>query len=109
MRTSLGRKIHRLRKEKGLTLEALGREAGSSKAYVWELENRETSRPSAEKINAIARALGVTAEFLLDEAVDEPSTDVADAAFFRRYQVLPADTKAKIQQIMELLESEPKK
>lgn len=52
MATRLGEKLHELRKQRGLTLEKLAELAGLSKSYLWELENRESQRPSAEKLTA---------------------------------------------------------
>lgn len=109
MATKLGDKIKRLRKAADLTLEELGIRSGSSKSYIWELENRTPPRPSAEKLTAIAGVLGVTPEYLLDESQDEPSDRVANQAFFRRYEGLSEETKQKVRQIVDLLASEPKK
>lgn len=109
MATKLGSKIRGLRKKAGFTLEELGEKSGSSKGYIWELENRSPPRPSAEKLMAIGAALGVTAEYLLDDGQDEPSSAVANAAFFRRYEGLTNETKEKVRQIVELLAAEPKK
>ena len=50
MTTPLGDKIRTLRKAKGYTLEKLAELAESSKSYIWELENKEPPRPSADKI-----------------------------------------------------------
>jgi len=46
----LGDRIRTLRKEKGLTLDQLAEQSGSSKSYIWELENKSPPRPSAEKL-----------------------------------------------------------
>lgn len=37
----------------------------SSKCYIWELENKNPPRPSADKVTKIAAALGVTSDYLL--------------------------------------------
>jgi len=37
--------------------------------YLWELENRELQRPSAEKLTALADVLGVSAVYFLEEDV----------------------------------------
>mgnify|MGYP003400529237 FL=1 len=45
MSSALGDKIRKLRKEvKKLTLEELAEQTGSSKGYIWELENRDTRK-----------------------------------------------------------------
>lgn len=58
-------RIKGLRKHRGLTLEQLGDASGSSKSYIWELENNAPPRPSAVKLSAIAVALGTTSDYLL--------------------------------------------
>ena len=42
-----GVRIKDLRTRKGLTLDQLAQETGSSKSYIWELENKNPPRPSA--------------------------------------------------------------
>ena len=61
----LGKKIRQLRKNQGLTLEQLAKNANNmSKSYLWELENRDSqSNPSAEKLSFIADALNVTTDY----------------------------------------------
>lgn len=102
MTNVLGEKIRNLRKGKGLTLEGLAEQAGSSKSYIWELENKNPPRPSAEKVARIAEALGVTADFLVDETETSPTTAVLDEAFYRQYRRLPDPTKEKIRQMVEI-------
>ncbi|XIA62052.1 helix-turn-helix domain-containing protein [Bradyrhizobium sp. TZ2] len=46
-----------LRKKKGYSLDELARLSGASKSYLWELENRDERKPSAEKLIDIARVL----------------------------------------------------
>ena len=100
---SLGVKINTLRKKKGLTLEALADQIGSGKSYIWELENRGVKRPSAEKLNQIAKVLGVTPEYFTDEDAAVTEDDAVDQAFFRNYQQMTPATKEKIRKTMKLL------
>lgn len=103
MSTLLGNKIRRLRKEKRLTLDGLAEATGSSKSYIWELENRETApRPSAEKLLKIADALGTTVELLLDETGKLQEEDAKDAHFYRKYRGMEPETKAKIRRMVDL-------
>lgn len=102
----LGEKIRALRKKAGLTLDQLAEQSGASKSTIWELENKDKARPSAERINEIARVFGVTPEFLMDDEAAEPSDQVADEAFFRKYQSLPDPTKQKLQDILKILDRE---
>jgi transcriptional regulator with XRE-family HTH domain len=102
MAKTLGEKIHRLRKQKGYTLEKLGELTESSKSYIWELENKNPPRPSADKIARIAAVLGVTVDYLVDTRESTPVPDVVDQAFFRKYRNMDPDTKEKIRQMVEL-------
>ncbi len=100
--TSLGAKIRELREKKRYTLEKLADLTGSSKSYIWELENKAPPRPSAEKISKIAEKLGVTVEYLLDEQAIITVNDAADARFYRKYQQMNDKTKAKIRSFVDL-------
>lgn len=101
---TLGEKIRTLRKKAGLTLDQLAEQVGASKSSVWELENKEKARPSADRIHEIARVLGVTPEFLMDDSTADPSVKVADQAFFRRYQALDDPTKQQLLDILKVLD-----
>lgn len=96
---TFGDKIKELRKKAGLTLDQLGEATGSSKSYIWELENKNPPRPSAEKIDRIAKALGVTADYLMDERADIVTAE--DEAFFRKYKGLDPSVKEQIRRITE--------
>src|SRR5580693_4527078 len=103
MATSLGEKIHRLRKEKGFSLEKLGELTDSSKSYIWELENKNPPRPSADKVATIAAVLGVTADYLIDPTETVKVEDATDSAFFRKYRKMEATTKDKIRRMVDLM------
>jgi transcriptional regulator with XRE-family HTH domain len=100
----LGEKIRKLRQKKGYTLEKLAEITESSKSYIWELENKNPPRPSAEKLGAIARALGVTVDYLIGSDIPENLEAAEDRAFFREYQRMSPALKAKLRQMRELLE-----
>ena len=51
MPTPLGERVREIRQKRGLTLEALADRVGSSKSYMWEIENKDVARPSAEKLH----------------------------------------------------------
>ncbi|TAJ95938.1 MAG: helix-turn-helix domain-containing protein [Gammaproteobacteria bacterium] len=102
MTTSLGKKIRDLRKQKGFTLEKLAELSESSKSYIWELENKNPPRPSAEKVAKIASALGVTTDYLVSTTKAAPGEDVLDQAFFRTYQGLDEATKEKLRDLVKV-------
>ncbi|MER8798298.1 helix-turn-helix domain-containing protein [Mesorhizobium sp. M0984] len=101
MTTPLGEKIRTLRKQKGFTLDRLAELAESSKSYIWELENKDPPRPSADKISKIAIALDVTPDYLLTDAV--AVEDATDTAFFRKYRTMDPGTKEKIRKMLDLM------
>lgn len=102
MNNTPGEKIRILRKKKGYTLEKLAELSDSSKSYIWELENKNPPRPSADKIARIAAALGVTGDYLLDTGQVLLVEDAADEAFYRRYRRMDSATKDKIRRMVDL-------
>lgn len=104
MPTPLGDKIRDLRKRQGFTLDRLAELSESSKSYIWELENKEPPRPSADKVAKIAVALGVTPDYLITE--DVSVADATDRAFFRKYQSKTPATKDKIRKMLDLLDDD---
>jgi transcriptional regulator with XRE-family HTH domain len=99
--TPLGDKIRNLRKGKGYTLDKLAELAESSKSYIWELENKDPPRPSADKVAKIAIALGVTADYLISDTV--LVEDATDTAFFRKYRRMDPAVKDKIRRMVDLI------
>ena len=107
MATRLGEKLRELRKERQLTLEKLAEQAGLSKSYLWELENRESQRPSAEKLTALADVLGVAAAYFIEEDVRAPEERHLDEAFFRGYQKLEPEAKEQLRRILSTFKKTP--
>lgn len=101
MASRLGTKIRDLRKANDLTLDQLAVKAGLSKSYLWELENRESQKPSAEKLQALADALKVEMSFFLEEDKRSPDERHLDEAFFRGYRQLDAPGKEQLRRILE--------
>lgn len=104
MPSPIGIRLRQLREAKGLTLQQVADTVGCSKAYVWELEMREGQRPTAERLNAIGKLLGVTVEDLLGEPIgsvtDATGTDVA---FFREYAGMSEEEKKRYREAMKLM------
>jgi len=100
MTTSLGEKIKRHRQEKGYSLDKLAELTESSKSYIWELEKRDSRKPSGEKLTRIAQALEVTTDYLLDESAD-PDEKVVREAFFRKFSKLDSDDKKRVEEMIE--------
>lgn len=103
----LGDKIRKLRKKKDYTLDKLAELTESSKSYIWELENKNPPRPSADKLSRIAQVLETTVEFLLDDDVQEVAEEEAtDVRFYRDYRKMDAATKEKIRRMARMLGEE---
>ena len=95
-------RIKELRTGKNMTLDQLASATGSSKSYIWELENKNPPRPSAKKLSQIASALGVTIDYLLGSD-DHSKSTAEDQAFFRDYRGLPDKTREQIRQMAHIL------
>lgn len=106
MPSPFGDKIRVLRKQKKLSLEQLAELTDSSKSYMWELENKDDPKPSAEKVARIAAVLEVTTEFLMNDSVATPGEEVIDEAFFRKYKTMPDETKKQIRKILAAWDDE---
>jgi transcriptional regulator with XRE-family HTH domain len=98
-----GERLALKRKEKGLTLEQLAQKVGSTKSYIWQLENKPGPNPSAQLVSEIAIVLGTTVEELMTG-----SGSNEDQVFFRDYQNLKSETKKTLSTIMQALKDENK-
>ncbi len=106
MPSTIGEKIHKLRKDRKVSLDKLAELTSSSKSYLWELENKENTNPSAEKVNKIAKALKVSPEYLMDDRLKDINPSVEDKAFYRKYRGLPPKTKKKLDKFLDMLEED---
>ena len=86
MSEKFGEKLRKIRTSRNMTQEELAAVLGSSKAYVWQLENKKNAKPTAELLLKIANHFGQSPEFFLDDTQDEPSTRQVEDAFFRKFQ-----------------------
>jgi transcriptional regulator with XRE-family HTH domain len=102
MAATFGERIKELRLRRGLTLDQLAQATGSSKSYVWELENKNPPRPSAEKLSAIAVALAVTVDYLMGND-EQTLADAEDKAFYRSYSSMPPETRRQIREMAKIL------
>lgn len=104
MQSPFGKRLREYREAKGLTLQQVADGVGCTKAYIWELEMRAGQRPSAERLNAIAKLLGVTVQDLLGEPIGEVDNPTpVDVAFFREYAGMSEEEKDRYRQAMRLM------
>jgi transcriptional regulator with XRE-family HTH domain len=64
--TALGRRLKQARKLAGLTCRGLDRASGLTEGHCNLIENGERKHPSGTTVVALAKALGITSEWLLD-------------------------------------------
>lgn len=95
-------KMKQLRKEKRLTLEQLAEKIGSGKSYIWGIENGGVKRPSAEKLVAIAKALDVTTDYLIDDAQTEMTEALEKEVLFRKLGQLEKGDRDKIMSMIDI-------
>lgn len=98
---STAKRIRKLRKEQGFTIDELAIRSECSKSYIWEIENKELIKPSGEKLSSIANQLGVTVEYLLFDEVSEE--DAVDKCFYEKYKKMDIFTKYKIRAIAAII------
>ena len=99
-----GEKLRQQRTAKGLTLEGLAVRIDSTKAYVWQLENKKPARPSAELLLKIADALGVSPDYLIDDSAQEPSKDQFADALYRKIKNKKL-TKSDMEKLMAITDT----
>jgi len=94
MSEKLGKKVLQLRRNRQLSMDALGKLSGISKSFIREIESKPSVSPSAEKIFSLAFALNTTADYLMDDTVDSERQLDKDQSFFNDY--LKLDKRGKI-------------
>lgn len=72
MSEEIGKKIKALREQHGLTLEELGNKVGVGKSTVRKWETGMIANMKRDKVAALAKALGVSVEYLL--GIEEQKT-----------------------------------
>lgn len=100
MDETFGTRVKELRKARKLTLEELADKVGSTKSYMWELENKRNANPSAWIVHKLARALDVTFDQLF---LGEEEADAGERILLREYRSLNDGNKQLIGKIAVLL------
>src|SRR6266571_8476732 len=70
-----GRRVTRIRGERGLTQQELATKAGTTYQTIWRIENGKHAEPGIYIARGIARALGVSLDYLVN--LYGPSEDSA--------------------------------
>lgn len=78
--------IHVRRHELGLSLEAVAKRTGSSKAHIWALERRKSKNPTLWLILALCEALHCSLNSLIGEDVSQPIYTEAEMALIEAHR-----------------------
>lgn len=62
-------RIKHHRKSAGYTLQEVADSVGSSKSYMWELENKEDPQPTVQMAIKLARTFGISVEHLFRDSL----------------------------------------
>lgn len=103
MASAFGARLRRMREAKKMTLQQLADAVGCTKAYIWELEMKEGQRPSADRVLALAKVLGVTVEDLIEGLSSVPQASPEDVQFFREYVGMTEAEKQRYQAALKLM------
>ena len=94
---TIGQRIKRYREDKGMSQSGLAVDTGIAKSYLWSLEKDATAtRPSADTLYKIAKALGVTMSVLLGrELLSDPPQGVPPGLveFAKDYELPESDVQ----------------
>lgn len=63
------------RKKAGMTLQQVADEMGSSKAYIWTIENKENPQPGIGFAFRLAQTLGVEVEVLFKDQINKDKVE----------------------------------
>lgn len=64
LKMEIGKRIKEERKKHKLTLQALADRIGTTKSYMWELENTETTNPTLRILVGLSKELNVSIDYL---------------------------------------------
>ncbi|WDP89312.1 MAG: helix-turn-helix transcriptional regulator [Desulfobacter sp.] len=99
----LSNKIKEAREQKKLTLEQLAKEVGSSRGYIWQIEKDPQKKPSFDIIVGIAKALGLSLDYLANQNEYEMSDDQKNKIFIQNYNRLDDTSKKIIEELVKHL------
>lgn len=102
---TLGEKLVRLRKERGWSQDDLASRVGTHTTHLSRLENGK-SQPSIELLHKLARTLGVTMDYLMDEDAGElVPVSVQDKSMAERLELLQTLDETDRQTILHVIDS----
>jgi transcriptional regulator with XRE-family HTH domain len=104
-----GLKVRMLRQQQGMTLQQLVEKSGIALSFLHDIE-RGKKRPSFEKVNALAAALGTDFDYMMSVHGSKqlkPIVDLLESDFFKSYPLQVFGLEPA--KLIELLSNEPAK
>ena len=83
-----------------MTLEKVGEFLNSSKAYVWQLENKDNAKPSAEIVLELSKLFQVDPYYLIDDNSKTPTDEQDEVNFISAYNALSRRNKSTVRRIV---------
>jgi transcriptional regulator with XRE-family HTH domain len=100
----LARKLILARRDKNLSQCKTAKLAGISKSSLWSLENEDRNKVLAMTIFKLARVLGVTVDYLLDDSIPSFGLDGETTAAMTNCRALSIDSRRLVHDFIKLLE-----
>ena len=97
----LGKRIRELRRERGLTQDALAEIIGCNTSHISNIENNYT-KASLNVLLALANTLDTTIDYLLSDQYNNTSSAL-DQAILRALERCDEEKKRKVLKIIEIL------
>lgn len=97
----IGKRIKECRERLGLTQEQFAEQVGIATNYISTVE-RGASFPRCENLIAILNGLGVTADAIFCDVVDQP-TEYQKSRISKELDTLPPASQKRILQMLELM------
>ncbi len=107
--SGFGSRLREARKAKGLTLDQLGAQIGSSKAYVWQLENKDQASPSGDLLMKLCSVLDQSPSFFLGTESGASDELAQKEILFRKFQALGERDKQTILSMIKVLDGDADK
>lgn len=101
--SGFGDRLRDARKQAGLTLEALAERTGSTKAYMWQLENKDAAKVSGELLLKLCEALSMSPATLLGQSINIAVDEMEKEVLFRKYGALDQRDRQTIMALMRTL------
>ncbi|MEZ5763708.1 MAG: helix-turn-helix transcriptional regulator [Xanthobacteraceae bacterium] len=100
---SLARRVAKLRREKGQSLQDVADAVEVSKAHIWELEKGRADNPSMALVTRLSDHFGVTVSFLVGEDIESSDADQDLQRLFRQANKLDDNERAILADMVQSL------